>query len=457
MSGFEHARRRFLKAALFASGALLLTSAGKVRAAALSGKKVIVIGAGVSGLGAAKSLVNQGADVTVLEAKPHIGGRLLTDYSLGAPFEYGAGWIHGPSADNPVWQLADAVGAKTVVTDDDNLVVFGAAGTEMSDLVLEKINNGWSSLLDTLDDQLEDDDRRTLYKAIIDLSPSVLTDPGIVWALSAYTEFAKGAPIEALSALHFNSDKAFPGADVVVTTGYDKILGPLAGGLDIRFSSDVKSIDYGDDGITVRTDIGNFDGDFVVCSVPLGLLKAKKIGFNPALPQSYQQKIDTIGFGSVTKIAFKFDEPFWDIETQYFGIKTKQKGRWNYWLNYRTFSDQNILLGLSVGAYAPIADRMTDAQMSDDALAVLRGVWGDDVGQPLRTLTTHWSTDPYTFGAYSYPAAGTRPADFDDLANPIRDRLLLCGEHTIFDYAGTVHGAYLSGLRAAEQIIDLAT
>ncbi|MBT5037506.1 MAG: NAD(P)-binding protein, partial [Rhodospirillaceae bacterium] len=90
----------------------------------MAGSKVIVIGSGLAGLGAAKTLAEEGAEVIVLEAKPHIGGRLFTDFALGPPFEVGAGWIPGPSAENPVTRLAEAVDAQTVVTDDDNLTVF---------------------------------------------------------------------------------------------------------------------------------------------------------------------------------------------------------------------------------------------------------------------------------------------------------------------------------------------
>ena len=56
--------------------------------------KVLVIGAGISGLAAAKNLNDSGYDVTILEAKDRIGGRLYTDRSLGVPLEVGANWIH---------------------------------------------------------------------------------------------------------------------------------------------------------------------------------------------------------------------------------------------------------------------------------------------------------------------------------------------------------------------------
>ena len=450
-------RRQFIKAALYGStamAALAPFSIGRARAQALADVEVVVIGAGIAGLGAAKSLAEQGAKVVILEAKPHIGGRLFTDFSMGAPFEYGAGWIHGPSEDNPTKQLANAVNAQTVVTDDDNLTVFSADGEEWDDEEVEELNEDWADALYKVDEELELHDPRSLSQALGDLVPGALREEGTVWAFSAYTEFSKGAPIENLSAVYHDDDEAFDLPDVVVTTGYDKILGPLAEGLDIRLSTKVTAIEYGDDGVTVTTDQGDFEGDYAVCSLPLGVLKDGTVAFDPPLPGDYRENIEDIGFGSVTKIAFKFEQPFWDVETQYFGIMTEQKGRWNFWLNYRTFSPENIILGLSVGAYAPRADRMSDAEMQADALEVLRGVWGDAVGEPTQMLTTHWSTDPDALGAYAFPTPGCRPSQFDDLAEPVEDVLLLCGEHTIFDYAGTTHGAYMSGLRAAETIID---
>jgi len=449
--------RRALLRSLVAIGAVASLPTRPAKAQTLEETSVIVVGAGLSGLAAGRTLADLGAKVTVIEARAHPGGRLRTDWSMGPPFEVGAGWIHGPSPKNPSKQLADAVGSQYVVTDDDNLVVFDRDGYAIADNALETINERWEGLLERLDAELETSDRRSLAQAVAAFDAGALADPGMNWALSAYTEFSKGAPIEDLSAVLFDDDDVFDLPDVVVTTGYDKILAPLMRGLDIRYSTVATAIAYDeDDGVTVQTDKGAFEADYCVCSVPLGVLKAGKIRFDPHLPSEYRTRIDRTGFGSVTKIAFKFPEPFWDIETQYFGIMTEQKGRWNYWLNYRTFAPENILLGLSVGAYAPVADRMSDAEMAADALSALRDVWEQDVGDPPQTLATHWSTDPFALGAYAYPRPGSSPSDFDSLAEPIEGRLFLCGEHTIFDYAGTTHGAYLSGLRAAELVAEEA-
>jgi len=101
-----------------------------------NGKTVLVIGAGISGLAAAKKLKEKGFTVIVIEAQEKIGGRLRTDRSLGIAFDEGASWIHGPNG-NPITKLASQAGATTYLTDDDNLAVFDNNGTAYSDTFLD--------------------------------------------------------------------------------------------------------------------------------------------------------------------------------------------------------------------------------------------------------------------------------------------------------------------------------
>tara|TARA_R110000824_G_scaffold390760_4_gene587617 strand:+ start:36990 stop:38336 length:1347 start_codon:yes stop_codon:yes gene_type:complete len=440
-------RRHSLKLGI---AAFLSSLAGKAAAQEMLGAKVIVVGAGIAGLSAAKLLQSQGADVVVLEAGERIGGRIRTDMSLGAPFEFGAGWIHGPSSENPVQKLADRIKAPRFVTDDDSLEVFDRQGRALTGAEYDRLDAMYERL-ERKFDSLESWDKRSLRAAIEDMVPDMLNDPLGLWLISSVAEFDIGAGIEDISAANAFLDKAFDGADVILTQGYDTILAPLADGIDIRLNTRVSRISYGDDGV----DVDGVVADYVVCAVPLGVLKTGKIVFDPPLPDAVQDAVDAIGFGTVTKIALKFDARFWDLETQYFGMMTEPKGRWNYWLNYRTFSNENILLGLSVGQYAPVADRMSQEEMTEDALNVLRSVWGGAVPAPQAVLSTHWSVYPDFKGAYSFPQAGGSIAQFRRFEKPISSRLFMAGEHTIFEYHSTTHGALLSGRRAGTAIAEV--
>lgn len=440
-------RRDALKASI---ATFLASLTSPVNAQDLEGPEVIVVGAGLAGLAAAKELQAHGASVIVLEAGPTIGGRVRTDMSLGAPFEHGAGWIHGPSEDNPMRQLADEADATLFVTDDASLELYDQFGDALTDEEHGRQDDISARLEWFLNAPGRREDQRSIHGAISDTDPDLLNDPQGRWTLSSNLEFDIGAAIEDISAANALASDAFGGADVIFTEGYDRILEPLAEGLDIRLNTPVSWIWYGEEGV----EVDGFEADYLVCAVPLGVLKAGTIEFIPPLPEAMQNAVDEIGFGSVTKIALKFEEPFWDISTQYFGIMTEPKGRWNYWLNYRTFSDENILLGLSVGRYAPFADRMSAEEMTNDALSVLRSVWGDDVSTPQAVLTTHWSVDPLFYGAYSFPQVGGDISQFESFEYPLADRVFMAGEHTIFDYHGTTHGALMSGRRAAAAILE---
>lgn len=428
----------------------LTALASRAPAEDLTGKTVIIIGAGIAGLAAGQALRKSGATVIVLEAGDYVGGRIRTDMSLGAPFEYGAGWIHGPSEDNPIQKLAENINAPAFVTDDENLEIFGPDRKPLTDAEYAYVDETYERLLRKLYVRVRRWDKRSIAEAVADMEPEVLENPLGQLLLSAFIEFDIGAGIEDISVANAFADTAFDGDDVVFLNGYDTILAPLTEGLDIRLNTPVDHISYDANGVAVN----NLRADYAICTVPLGVLKAQTIQFDPPLPHGLQTAIAELGFGSVTKIAMKFKTAFWEADTQYFGIITEPKGRWNYWLNYRTFSDETILLGLSFGRYAPVADQMSPSEMTEDALEVLRSVWGETVGTPETVLTTHWSEYPNFRGAYSYPQVGGSPKQFEIFAEPIEDRLFFAGEHTIFDYHSTTHGALMSGLRAANAIVE---
>ncbi|MCC6724539.1 MAG: FAD-dependent oxidoreductase, partial [Saprospiraceae bacterium] len=91
----------------------------------------------------------------------------------------------------------------------------------------------------------------------------------------------------------------------------------------------------------------------------------------------------------------------------------------------------------------------------EEIMVHLRDIYGSNIPDPTNLLRTKWATNENSFGAYSFTAVGTEMHHFDDLAEEVDDKLFFAGEHTEIDYFSTVHGAYLSGLREAQKLIDL--
>ena len=415
----------------------------------LKGERVVIVGAGVSGLVAANLLKQTSAEVIILEATDYIGGRVKTDWSLGAPFEYGAGWIHGPSPDNPIKQLADEAGGEYFITDDDSIELLDISGNDMSSEIWDEIEEIWQEVFY----EIYDDPKVSFLDLINEYDETIWNDPNVRWIFSAFTEFDFGGPLNQISASLTNQMSAFPTEDVILTNGYNKVVDLLSKGIDITLNSAVKKIDYQKEEIFVHTNDTSYTCDYLICSVPLGVLKAGKIKFNPPLPNFMANSIKNIGFGSVTKLAIKFNDQFWDDDVQYYYTVVKQNGRWPIWMNYRTFSDEKILLGLCVGEYALKADLMSDKEILEDALEVLKTVWEDDVGSVKKIIRTSWLTEPYFKGAYSFPSTQSSEEDFENFSESLNDQIYFCGEHTNLQYLATTHGALMSGIRAAKEVI----
>lgn len=416
------------------------------------GTRVLVIGAGMAGLVAAARLAEEGAEVLVIEARDRIGGRIFTDRSFGVPVELGAGLIQGYNG-NPLADLLDRAGARPFFVDEEEAILLDDGGAEPEEFELDDLWDDIDTIIEDAAEEADGDPEMSLAEVVDILDPALAKEPIGSWALTDMIENDVGAPLDAISALHFDGDKAFDGPDALVKQGYDTLLAPLAKGLDIRLGETVSRISTGKDGVIVETDKGLHQAAQVVVTVPLGVLKAGSIRFEPPLPPAHREAIAAIGFGNLGKVSQQFDRAFWPKEAHYIGFVANERGRYGEIVNLMPSQGAAVLTFVASGAYAQTLDAMDDHAATADVMDALRAMFGKDQSPPTGLVRHVWSSDPLARGTYSFTATGTLPQHFEALAQPAGPGLWLAGEHTIFDYHGTVHGALMSGTRAADAIL----
>ncbi len=416
-----------------------------------NGKSVVVIGAGISGLAAARKLQEAGFSVQVLEAQDKIGGRLRTDRSLGIAFDEGASWIHGVNG-NPITTLAEQAGMNTAFTDDESILSYDLGGLLRTDQVYAAAETEFYAILESLMDNGRIDQS---FEAVFNtLYPAYTNDRLWQFFLSTYLTFDTG-DLDKLSSLFYFEGEEYGGDERIATNGYDTIANFLAAGLSIQLNQRVNRIDYSAEKIKVSHNGSTSEADYVLLTVPLGVLKAAVIEFIPALPTAKQEAIEKVGMNCVNKFLLTWETVFWDDE-QYLSYTPAEKDKFNYFVNLHKIDPSvNALMTFAYAQYGRLTEEMPDEEVIAAIMLHLKDMYGEDIPSPTNMLRTRWQQNPNTFGAYSYTAVGTEMHHFDDLAQAIRNQVFFAGEHTSIDYFSTVHGAYLSGLRAAEEIIDL--
>ncbi|KAI3428576.1 hypothetical protein D9Q98_007398 [Chlorella vulgaris] len=285
----------------------------------------------------------------------------------------------------------------------------------------------------------------------------------------ANLEYGCSARLEEISAQHWNQDEdqgGFGGAHCMVVDGYDAVFKALAAALgdSIQLNTPVVEVLEQDEGKSMKVVAqggAEFACDAVVVTVPLGVLKAGSIRFVPELPGWKQDAIRKLGFGDLNKVVLEFPSVFWDDAVDYFGAAgeptAESRGRYFMFWNFRRFSGANTLAALVSGASARAVEGVSTEQLRDECLEVLRRVHpGKEVPEPTAYTASQWASEPYSRGSYSYVAVGASGLQYDQLAQPIGQRLLFAGEHTAREHPDTVGGAMLSGLREAARVLEMS-
>ncbi|TAG08751.1 MAG: FAD-dependent oxidoreductase [Verrucomicrobia bacterium] len=447
---------KLLSLVLVNSNAMTKAEKQRRRAVEKRNQRVIVIGAGLAGLGAARELKRCGYEVIVLEARDRIGGRIWTSRKWpDVPLDMGASWIHGTRG-NPMTALADEIGAKRWITSYAKNVTYDSAGKlldDAGDARLENLAEKLRALVVKAQNQENDISvRESLSALLADNQESAEQRELIHYVLSSEIEHEYAGSAAQLSSHWYDSAHKFDGDEAIFAQGYDQIVEHLAADLKIDLGQVVVKIDWSEPEIRVRTEKADHLTDQVVVTLPLGVLQKQQSLFSPDLPAEKRAVISKLGMGILNKCYLRFNEAFWPDDVDWLGYISAKHGEWNEWVSFKRVAQLPILLGFNAADRGQEIEAWSNEKIAQSAMQTLRTIFGPQIPKPVDFQITRWGQDPFSHGSYSFNAVGTTPSMRDELAKPVAGKLFFAGEASHQEHFATAHGAYLSGLRAAEEI-----
>lgn len=456
-------RRRLLQYGAAAWGSSLLPSCStfaRRHPASTDAKQapVAVIGAGAAGIACARRLTELGfSRVTLLEARPRIGGRVhAVTAGDGTTFELGAGWVHGDQR-NSIYDTARAWGLPLVPSGSNgDTQIWDAKGRRISDRRSQARYHQFLRLLNEIRENSAEG--VSVAEAFRQQILPRLDREESRWMshfLRSNLVETEGAELEEIAAAENPLEGGAEGADYILADGYSGFLKRAAEGLPILTSSHVRQISTTPTGVQLErtSPQGTVKEHYsaVVITVPLGVLRTDQDLFAMKLPAWKTQAMEKIGYGHFCKLFLRFPSSFWPHHSRWLESMGRDD-RFTQFFPISDFTGSKTLITIAGGRQARRWQETDDQLLAARAVAQLRRQFGREVPDAVEQVKSHWSADPYSAGAYSFRSVTTAVTDFENLARPVDDRLYFAGEATHTLDQGTVHGAWDSGLRAATEI-----
>jgi monoamine oxidase len=424
------------------------------------GLDTIIVGAGIAGLTAARTLVEAGVRVTVLEARSRIGGRILTHHAGGQPIELGAEFIHGRPPE--LWALIREAGLEIDERDGSPVSFQNGSLQRRSEEELAL------HLLEDLEKLEGPDMSFNEYLATLAASEAERASArGFVEGFNA----ADANQISAASlGVQQDAEDAIEGDRMFyLRGGYDRIVQYLAGrivdyGGTIRLNSPVEMVRWSPASVEVIDDKQNFSAHRLIITVPLGVLQAGTLAIDPQSERIFQAT-SKLCMGQAVRFTLNFREPFWTAlpltspMTDLSFLFSFEETPPVWWTTNPQSSA--LLTGWIGGPRSAALTGLPSEEIARRACSTLARIFSlkaSEVQELLLGCYFHdWKNDPFSLGAYSYVAKGGLNAP-RLLSEPIADTLFFAGEHTdTTGNWGTVHAALRSGLRAAQQVLNLSS
>ena len=398
----------------------------------------VVIGAGAAGVAAARRLHDQGIATVLLEARDRVGGRAWTYHAGEHALDLGCGWLH--SADENEWaalapKLGFAVDGSPPPWSRPALTVNFSAAEQA------EYRATWERFYASIDAAAAQDSDRPMSDCL---------EPGGRWnaILQAMVTYINGAEAEKISireyARYHDSE-----LNRRVRQGYGALIEAYAAPLDIRTGCPVTLIDHSGARLCIVTPRGEISARAAVIAAPPGVLANETLRFAPALPQ----KLDAahaLPLGVADKVFLALDNADeLPRDTRVYGsTTTHQTGSYTL----RPFG-RPVVEGYFGGEFARTLEYEGNGAFAAFAIEQLVGALGGDMRKRLKPIAeSAWARDPYSLGSYSYGNPGAQAARAA-LAAPIDGRLFFAGEHCSDNDFSTAHGAYRTGVKAADAAI----